>query len=142
MQIDALNAIGMRWQSIGELSWERYYEAAKKYYEENGNLLAPYSYVNENGINIGQWLVTQRMAKKNGIRKWGFSEERSARLDEIGMVWDVPDYLWEENYDTAVRYHRENGDLDVPAKYVDSEEYVLEFGSTVCENQDGQVHVL
>lgn len=68
MQIDALNAIGMRWQSIGELSWERYYEAAKKYYEENGNLLAPYSYVNENGINIGQWLVTQRMAKKNGIR--------------------------------------------------------------------------
>ena len=73
MQIDALNAIGMRWQSIGELSWERYYEAAKKYYEENGNLLAPYSYVNENGINIGQWLVTQRMAKKNGIRKWGFS---------------------------------------------------------------------
>lgn len=36
MQIDALNAIGMRWQSIGELSWERYYEAAKKYYEENG----------------------------------------------------------------------------------------------------------
>lgn len=64
MQIDALNAIGMRWQSIGELSWERYYEAAKKYYEENGNLLAPYSYVNENGINIGQWLVTQRMAKK------------------------------------------------------------------------------
>lgn len=116
MQIDALNAIGMRWQSIGELSWERYYEAAKKYYEENGNLLAPYSYVNENGINIGQWLVTQRMAKKNGIRKWGFSEERSARLDEIGMVWDVPDYLWEENYEAAVRYHRENGDLDVPAK--------------------------
>ena len=103
MQIDALNAIGMRWQSIGELSWERYYEAAKKYYEENGNLLAPYSYVNENGINIGQWLVTQRMAKKNGIRKWGFSEERSARLDEIGMVWDVPDYLWEENYEAAVR---------------------------------------
>lgn len=121
MQIDALNAIGMRWQSIGELSWERYYEAAKKFYEENGNLLAPYSYVNENGINIGQWLVTQRMAKKNGIRKWGFSEERSARLDEIGMVWDVPDYLWEENYEAAVRYHRENGDLDVPAKYVDSE---------------------
>lgn len=121
MQIDALNAIGMRWQSIGELSWERYYEAAKKYYEENSNLLAPYSYVNENGINIGQWLVTQRMAKKNGIRKWGFSEERSARLDEIGMVWDVPDYLWEENYEAAVRYHRENGDLDVPAKYVDSE---------------------
>lgn len=37
------------------------------------------------------------------------------------MVWDVPDYLWEENYEAAVRYHRENGDLDVPAKYVDSE---------------------
>ena len=37
------------------------------------------------------------------------------------MVWDVFDYLWEENYSAAVRYHREYGNLDVPYNYVDSE---------------------
>ncbi|MBO5485227.1 MAG: helicase associated domain-containing protein, partial [Lachnospiraceae bacterium] len=31
------------------------------------------------------------------------------------------DYLWEENYAAAVRYHREHGDLNVPVRYVDSE---------------------
>ena len=49
------------------------------------------------------------------------SAERIQQLDEIGMVWDIPDYLWEENYAAAVRYHREHGNLDVPKDYVDSE---------------------
>ena len=76
----------------------------------------------------------RKMVSENGalVRK------DPARLDEIGMVWDVPDYLWEENYE-AVRYHRENGDLDVPAKYVDSEGICLGVWLTV-KNQDGQVH--
>ena len=34
------------------------------------------------------------------------------------MVWDVPDYLWEQNYHAALQYHREHGDLDVPYYYV------------------------
>ena len=49
------------------------------------------------------------------------TEERIAALDKIGMIWNVPDYIWEENYAAAVRYHWEHGDLNVPAKYVDAE---------------------
>ena len=42
-------------------------------------------------------------------------------LDSIGMIWSVPDYLFETYYAAAVRYHREHGDLDVPNRYIDSE---------------------
>jgi hypothetical protein len=41
------------------------------------------------------------------------------------MVWDVPDYLWEENFSAAVRYHKKHGDLNVPTQYVDSEGFRL-----------------
>ena len=46
------------------------------------------------------------------------TEERICALDKIGMVWDVPDYLWERNYHAAVEYHQKYGNLDVPAYYV------------------------
>ncbi|MGB4091022.1 MAG: Helicase associated domain protein, partial [Ruminococcus flavefaciens] len=38
VQIDKLNALGMRWESKSDVSWEKYYEAAKRYYETNGDL--------------------------------------------------------------------------------------------------------
>ena len=120
VQIDKLNAIGMRWQSLWEISWEKYYESAKRYVEENGDLLPTYQYVDKDGIRLGAWICFQRTSRKSGITKWGLTEERITKLDALGMVWNVIDYQWEENYSAAVRYHKEHGDLDVPVKYVDN----------------------
>ena len=69
VQIDKLSAIGMRWQSVSEISWEKYYEAAKFYYEKNGNLLPNYLYVDENGIGLGHWICAQRTSRKNGVTR-------------------------------------------------------------------------
>lgn len=41
------------------------------------------------------------------------------------MIWDVPDYIWEENYAAAVRYHKKFGNLNVPHDYVDEEDIKL-----------------
>lgn len=125
VQIDKLTAIGMRWEKIADTSWERFYEAAKKYAEKYGDLLPPYQYVNEDGIRLGSWICSQRTARKNGVTRWGLTEEHIAKLDKIGMVWDVPDYLWEEGYASAVQYHKEHGDLNVPQKYVDKSGFRL-----------------
>ena len=43
--------------------------------------------------------------------------ERIAALDALGMVWTVPDYLWEENYAACMAYYRAHGNLDVPSGY-------------------------
>ena len=125
VQIDKLNAIGMRWERAADISWERYFEAAKQYYEKYGDLLPAITFIDENGIDIGRWIRGQRTARKNGDTRHSLSEDRIKRLDEIGMVWDVPDYLWEEGYSAAVKYHKEHGDLLVPNGYVDTSGFRL-----------------
>ena len=125
VQIDKLNAIGMRWERAAYLSWERYFEAAKEYFEKHGDLLPTVTYIDENGFDIGRWVRGQRTTRKNGVSQYGLTEERIARLDEIGMVWDVPDYLWEEGYAAAMLYHKEHGNLDVPQSYIDSNGFKL-----------------
>ena len=119
VQIDKLNTLGMRWESVSDLAWEKYYSAAKLYFEKHGDLKVPAAYVDENGIDIGRWLSQKRTWRKSGIKSKMLSPERIEALDKIGMIWDVPDYLWEENYAAAVRYHREHGDLNVPHNYID-----------------------
>ncbi len=117
-QVQRLNAIGMRWQDAREASWEKYYGAAEQYYRHHGDLLVP---VREkiDGIALGRWIAQLRSAKK-GKCELNLTLEREAALNQIGMVWDVPDYLWEQNYASARQYFETNGHLDVPIDYMDS----------------------
>ena len=133
MQIDRLNAIGMRWESVSDLAWKKYYSSAEKYYSEHGDLMPLAVYVDENGVDLGRWLAQIRIYKKSGIKSKYMIDERIAALEKIGMVWNVFDYLWEENYAAAVRYHREHGNLNVPARYVDSEGIKLVNGLRTLE---------
>lgn len=127
VQIDKLTAIGMRWEKAIDIYWEKGFEAAQKYVEQHGDLQPKYQYVDEDGFALGAWICSQRTARKNGYTKRGLSDERIARLDELGMVWDIPDYQWEECYAAAVEYHKEHGDLNVSQKYVDENGFRLGF---------------
>lgn len=121
VQIDRLEAIGIRWESKADQSWDKYYSAAKQYYEKNGDLKVPATFVDENGVDLGRWIAQIRVFRKSGIRSKMLTEDRIAALDAIGMIWSVPDYLFETYYASAVRYHREHGDLNVPTDFVDSD---------------------
>ena len=118
-QIRKLDALGMRWESATDLSWERYYAAAKQYHDEHGDLRVPWRYVTEDGIQLANWISNMRMNRRNGIRNAYLTDERIKALDDLGMCWEVLDYLFERNYAAAVEYHRTHGNLDVPAAYVD-----------------------
>ena len=118
-QIDLLDAIGMRWESVRDLSWERHYTEAKRYFEKYGNLLVSVSDKRTNGVALGRWIAQMRFYRKSGIQGAYLTAARVDALDAIGMVWDVPDYLWEQNYHAALQYHRKNGHLEVPADFVD-----------------------
>lgn len=120
-QIAMLDSLGMRWESLRDLAWDKYYAAARCYYHEHGNLLVNIMDVPKDGLPLGRWLAQLRSYRKSGIRCAYLTQERIAALDEIGMVWDVPDYLWERNYAAAVTYHRQHGNLEVPADYVDAD---------------------
>ena len=117
-RIKKLDAIGMIWESVRDLSWGRYYEAAKKYYAEHGDLLVRANDEDVYGVRLGRWLAQLRTYRKSGYQSAYLTEERIKALDKIGMIWDVPDYVWERNYHAALEYYREHGNLDVPTYYV------------------------
>ena len=138
-QIAKLDTIGMRWESAADLSWERYYAAAKQYREEHGDLRVPWRYVTRDGIRLADWIANMRMNRKNGIRNACLTDERIAALDALGMQWDVLDYLFERNYAAAVEYHRTHGNLDVPAAYVDPNGMKLgAWLRRLCRIRDGK----
>lgn len=119
-QKDKLETIGMRWERLGDVSWEKYFSAAKEYYEKNGNLMVPARYVTDTGINLGKWVSHVRGAcssERSDKLKY-LTEERKDQLSKIGMVWDVLDYQWEEKFSVAMAYYEEHGNLDVPSKYI------------------------
>lgn len=87
-QIDRLTAIGMDWGGTQEAQWQNAYRRAEEYYQQNGNLNIPYAYCTEDGCRLGRWLARQ----KNAGRKSGncvMTPERVAKLEKIGIVWDV-----------------------------------------------------
>lgn len=117
-RIAKLDSIGMRWQSVSDISWEKYFSAAQKYYDNNGNLDIKTQYVTPDGIRLGSWLAGIRTCRKNGLRSSYLTEERVKQLDQIGMIWSQPDYIWERNYSAALEYYKQHGDLEVPADCV------------------------
>ena len=118
-RIRKLDSLGMRWERLNDLSWEKHFAAAKRYREEHGDLAVRFDYVTPDGIALGNWITGLRSARKSGLRSSFLTPERVAALDGLGMRWDVPDYLFERNYASALNYYRTHGDLDVPEKYVD-----------------------
>lgn len=117
-QVEKLNAIGMRWESVKDIAWEKNYFAAKEYFAEHGDLLPSVTDKAYHGIKLGRWVAQLRSYRKSGICSAYLTDERIKLLDEIGMVWDVPDYLFEKNYTALLDYYRENGNADVPSYYV------------------------
>lgn len=117
-QISKLEAIGMRWASISDISWEKHYAAAKEYYSKYGNLKVSIDAKSNDGIKLGRWLAQLRTYRKSGIKCAFLTRERIELLDKIGMIWDVPDYMFEKNYSLCLEYYRKHGNLDVATNYI------------------------
>ena len=113
--IERLEAIGITW-NIAERNWEEFYETAKRYFQEHGNLRIAPAYTAPDGSQLGRWV--QRMRKK--YKKGALSGEQISRLESIGMIWDAAAEQRERAWRAASDYYREHGDLKVPDRYVDA----------------------
>lgn len=117
-RVEKLNGIGMIWDGHRDVSWRKHFASAKAYYETFGNLNVPVAYVDEQGLCLGRWISNLRTAHKSGLQRHYLTEERKQELDDIGMIWDVPDYLWQQYYAACLAYARKHGNLDIPLSYV------------------------
>lgn len=117
-QIKMLDDIGMRWQNVSDANWEKNYAAALEYYNKFGNLNPGAAYVTENGVKLGVWLKRLKNYRKSGVQKDYLTEEHIKMLDDIGMIWDVRDHMFEKNYAAALDYFHTYGNLDISERYV------------------------
>ena len=113
-QIDKLNSIGMVWETRTETAWSRGLEAARRYYQQYGDLQIPQGYKDDTGFALGNWLNNTRIRYRSG----GLSQSQEDALEEMGIVWNVVDSRWECCYAEAARYYEQHGDLGFTKNYV------------------------
>ena len=116
-QIALLDEIGMRWESLDDISWNKNFSAYKQYVEDGNPLKVPSDLV-YNGVELGKWLARIRRYHASGIRSDYFTPERERELEKLGIIWDNVDYLWERNYRAAADYYAQHGDLNVPHGWI------------------------
>lgn len=114
-QIKLLERLGITWER--NLSkWDDMYELAKQYYEEHGDLMIN-THARYKGKFLGRWINKQRVDYQNlGNEKANanFSQERIRRLESIGMIWNISDYLWDKNYELLKEYCEKTGKTTIP----------------------------
>jgi len=110
-EIEMLDNYNMVWDK-NEESFVIGYKYAKAYYEEQGNLLVPATYIFDS-YPLGGFIRKQRANKKKGKLK----PEREELLNELGMVWDVREYEFMKGYKYALEYFETHGNIDVPEGY-------------------------
>lgn len=105
--------------------WMDYYRLAERYYQEHGDLRIPAAYKTQDGVRLGAWICRQRSLKRGAEAGNGLSGEKIRLLDSIGMEWNPYRAAFERGVASAQRYYRRNGNLNVPAKYVDENGFPL-----------------
>ena len=111
-------------------TWDRYFVAAKEYFNEHGDLRVPKQYKTSDGLSLGNWISVQRSVYA-GNRIGALSESQMEQLNSIGMIWENRlETAWENGYEHAKAYYEEYGDLIVPTRYVSPDGFLL--GRWIC----------
>ena len=83
------DSIGMIWGNRNDRQWNEGYQEARRYVDAHGDLNVPADYVSPSGYNLGNWVKRQRYTRQNPEKSCAvLTEERIAKLDEIGMRWE------------------------------------------------------
>lgn len=110
-QVKLLNEIDFSFDPYDD-DWNNFYRLAEKYYNENGHLLVSEKELID-GVKLGKWISLQRVVKNRGK----LIAERENKLNQIGMVWDPSEYVWEEYFLEAKKYFDTYGNLDISINY-------------------------
>lgn len=74
---------------------------------------------------MGKWLELQRQVQA-GQRPGRLTAEQAAKLEKLGIRWNHRlEAAWEKGFASAQKYRTEHGDLLVPVRYRDKNDFAL-----------------
>ena len=88
-------------------SWEYWYGLLLKFKEREGHIRVRKRF-NEGHYRLGEWVSMQR--RKKGM----LSNNKIARLNNIGFIWDAVTAQWEEGFSYLEQYKKNEGHCIVP----------------------------
>lgn len=108
-----------------EARWEVLCQAAADAATKEGTLELPRSYTIHSGVPVGKWLELQRQVQA-GQRPGRLTAEQAAKLEKLGIRWNHRlEAAWEKGFASAQKYRTEHGDLLVPVRYRDKNDFAL-----------------
>ena len=108
-----------------EARWEVLCQAAADAAAKEGTLELPRSYTIHSGVPVGKWLELQRQVQA-GQRPGRLTAEQAAKLEKLGIRWNHRlETAWEKGFASAQKYRTEHGDLLVPVRYRDKNDFAL-----------------
>ncbi len=108
-----------------EARWEMLCHAAADAAAKEGTLELPRSYTIHSGVPVGKWLELQRQVQA-GQRPGRLTAEQAAKLEKLGIRWNHRlEAAWEKGFASAQKYRTEHGDLLVPVRYRDKNDFAL-----------------
>lgn len=116
-----------------EARWEVLCQAAADAAAKEGTLELPRSYTIHSGVPVGKWLELQRQVQA-GQRPGRLTAEQAAKLEKLGIRWNHRlEAAWEKGFASAQKYRTEHGDLLVPVRYRDKNDFAL--GEWIVHNR-------
>ncbi len=119
-RIAKLEALGVAWHTY-DFAFERGLEALRGFVAEHGNAHVSRHHVTLNGFQLGSWLNTRRQDYKLGK----LSQERIARLEALGVVWDQRYVAFKHGLETLRAFVAEHGHANVPFDHITADGFRL-----------------
>jgi superfamily II DNA or RNA helicase len=108
-----LERIGVTWE-LREAFWEEMVQALVAFRQMHGHCNVPARY--PENPQLGTWLDVVRQSRKEGT----LSPDRIARLEALGVAWNMRDRLWEDMFQALVAFKAQHGNCYVPQMYPES----------------------
>jgi superfamily II DNA or RNA helicase len=89
-----------------EARWNNFYEKLVMYHKNNRDSLVG---TREGDCSVLSAWVKQQRASKD------ISEEKKRELNDLGFIWDINAYNWEQNYQQLEAYNNDNCHCNVPS---------------------------
>ena len=92
--------------------WERNFGLLTAFRDREAHCDVPQKH-EEQGVKLGLWLTSQRLAHGKGT----LDAARRARLEALGVVWDVQEQQWDRNFELLTAFRAREAHCDVPTKH-------------------------